>query len=152
MQTEDTENENVDDNRNAENAVVEGSDKAVVSVADEKANIKALWRQVIQACIGVVIGTGIMFAVFALCSAFNLKVLWGGLLGMVNAVLYWLLLFISKTTVVKIPYIGRMVVIVGILILGLKLDCFYNWAVIIPLAFTKPLAYVFLIIESREKK
>ena len=65
--------------------------------------------------------------------------------------LYWLLLYISKTTVVKMPYIGSMLVLVILVIIGLKFDCFYNWAVLIPLAFTKPLAYAFLIIESRKK-
>lgn len=111
---------------------------------------KELLREVLLACICVAAGSAIMFGIMVLCMSFSWPLLWGSLIGMANAVLYWLLLYISQTTVVKIPYIGRMVILVALVIVGLKFDCFYNWAVLIPLAFTKPLAYIFLFIESRK--
>ena len=128
----------------------EGATKAVNDF-EQQAVIKALWKQVWQACGCVAVGTAVMIGIFALCSAFSVSVLLGGLLGMVNAMLYWILLCLSQTTPIKIPYLGRMLVLLGILILGLNVSCFHDWAVIIPLVFTKPLAYIFLIIEVRKK-
>ena len=116
----------------------------------EKRVKKELLREVLLACAGVVLGTAVMLGIMILCMSFKWSLVWGSLLGMTIAVLYWLLLYMSQTTVVKIPYIGRMVILFGLVIVGLKFDCFYNWAVLIPLAFTKPLAYIFLFIESRK--
>lgn len=131
------------------------NDSPVISEADikerERLVKKELLREVLIACACVVAGSAIMFGIMTLCMSFSLPLLWGSLIGMANSVLYWLLLYISKTTVIKMPYIGRMLVLVILVIIGLKFDCFYNWAVLIPLAFTKPLAYAFLIIESRKK-
>lgn len=111
---------------------------------------KELLREIMLACAGVAIGTAVMFVIMVLCMSFSMPLLWGSLLGMATAALYWILLYISKTTVIKIPYIGRMAILIILVIIGLKFDCFYNWAVLIPLAFTKPLAYIFLFIESRK--
>lgn len=116
----------------------------------EKRVKKELFREVLIACAGVVLGTAVMLGIMILCMSFKWSLVWGSLLGMTISVLYWLLLYMSQATIIKIPYIGRMVILFGLVIVGLKFDCFYNWAVLIPLAFTKPLAYIFLFIESRK--
>ena len=134
------------------------TDKSAESSEKNEAEIKAyearvkkeLFREIMIACACVVAGSILMFLIMMLCMSFSMPLLWGSIIGMVNAALYWLLLYLSKTTVIRIPYIGRMVILVALVIVGLKFDCFYNWAVLIPLAFTKPLAYIFLFIESRK--
>ncbi|MBE7064319.1 MAG: hypothetical protein E7384_00670 [Ruminococcaceae bacterium] len=141
--------ENTDDSIPCDVAVDDVAEK-VSSTEYEKLYKKELLREILLACLGVVLGTAVMFVIMGLCMSFSMPLIWGSLLGMTTAVLYWLLLYVSKTTVIKIPYIGRMVILIILVIVGLKFDCFYNWAVLIPLAFTKPLAYIFLFIESRK--
>ena len=111
-------------------------------------------RETLRIAVGEVFVLILMFAVFALFDRFDASVVWGGVLGAVCNVLYFFLMCMGLNSAMAQPdkkkqkksmtvsYYLRLVVLgIGIAI-GLKLDCFHNIAVVIPVLMTRPIITV----------
>lgn len=103
--------------------------------------------------IGQIIGVAIMFAMFALLGKFDSRVLLGGLVGGVLAVLHFFSLAIVATLaadkaeaqdvaggqkLVKAAYPIRLLALAGLLFVCAKSGYFHVVALVVPLAFTRP--------------
>lgn len=121
---------------------------------------KNLFDEVVKMAIGVFSLSAIMVIVFALLGYFDMKVIWGALLGSTGCVLNYAFLAFSVQNVVKkeeksakgymgISYILRMLFIAAVIILAIKIECFNYIAAVIPFFFTR---IVIMIFNMRVKK
>ncbi|MBR5870455.1 MAG: ATP synthase subunit I [Clostridia bacterium] len=108
-------------------------------------------KETLKIAIGEIIVLILMFAVFALLGRFDSSVVFGGLLGAAANILYFIFICIGVNSAVKendekrqkqsltISYYLRLIVLGVLIAVGLKLDCFHNIAVIVPVLMTRPI-------------
>ena len=108
-------------------------------------------KETLKIAIGEIIVLILMFAVFALLGRFDTSVVFGGLLGAAANILYFIFICIGVNSAVKendekrqkqsltISYYLRLIVLGVLIAVGLKLDCFHNIAVIVPVLMTRPI-------------
>ncbi len=106
----------------------------------------------------------LMFLVFFLFGRLDIAVVWGGLLGAASAVLYFFLICISVNYAVKetdpkrqktsltVTYYLRLLILGICIAVGLKMNCFNNIAVVIPVLMTRPILTVAEIIRKGVKE
>lgn len=120
---------------------------------------KEALRQTLYILIGEAVGTGILFAVFALLSRWSGKVLAGGLIGMLLSTLNFFFMAVSAelaadkaenqdvrggTRMVRVSYLLRLAALFGILLLCYKSGFCDLFALLVPLLFVRP---TILIVE-----
>ncbi|MFI3313747.1 MAG: ATP synthase subunit I [Eubacteriales bacterium] len=108
-------------------------------------------KEIKRIALGVVAGTAIMMLIFYLCKEFNLAVLLGGLLGAAAAIGNFVYLAISvekaveagdrSAAVMKSSYSLRMLVSALAIGLGLLLDFFNPFAIVIPMLLPRITIY-----------
>ena len=108
-------------------------------------------KETLKIAVGEIIVLILMFAVFALLGRFDSSVVLGGLLGAAANILYFIFICIGVNSAVKendqkrqkqsltISYYLRLIVLGVLIAVGLKLDCFHNIAVIVPVLMTRPI-------------
>lgn len=127
-------------------------------------NILSRYREVGIVAIGEIIVILIMFALFFAFDAFDYTVILGALLGAVANLIcaFFLCLAINKVIDEQDPQKGsrtvalsrylRLAIMAVALIIGFKLPCFNNIAVIVPLLVTRPSLSVHSLISKGVKK
>lgn len=118
---------------------------------DEK---KLLAREFIILAIGLALGTGLMFGVFALLQKWEMKVLWGGLAGIFLALLNFFLTAVSVwraadkaesqdvkggKRLMTLSLLGRYALLLGALIVGAKSGVMHPIAMLVPLVLVRPI-------------
>ena len=111
-------------------------------------------RETVRIAIGEVVVLLLMYIVFFLVGRFDRSVVLGGLLGAFCNILYFFLMCMglnsalaqpdqkSRKKSMTVSYYLRLVVLgIGIAI-GLKMDCFHNIAVVVPVLMTRPIIAV----------
>ncbi|MBE6657295.1 MAG: ATP synthase subunit I [Ruminococcaceae bacterium] len=111
-------------------------------------------RETVRIAIGEVVVLLLMYIVFFLVDHFDRSVVLGGLLGAFCNILYFFLMCMGLNSALAQPdqkkqkksmtvsYFLRLVVLgIGIAI-GLKMDCFNNIAVVVPVLMTRPIIAV----------
>ena len=114
--------------------------------------------------IGEIVVLVLMFLVFFLFNRFDTAVVWGGVLGAASNVLYFFLICIGVNFAVKetdakrqkmsltVTYYLRLIILGICIAVGLKLDCFNNIAVIVPVLMTRPILMVAEILGKGVKE
>lgn len=117
--------------------------------------------------IGQVVCVGAMFAVFGLLKRFDMAVLWGGLVGgMIAIANYFLMsLFANMAAdkaekqdvaggqkLIQLSYMGRMIGMLVALIICAKCGVFNLIALVIPLAFNRPILTVAELVRKKGGK
>lgn len=122
------------------------------------------FKEIKKIIIGEAILLAVMFAVFFIIGKFDFTVLYGGLLGGISNILYFLLICLSVNNVldeknlnqskvsIVMSYYTRLTVLGICIAIGLYFDCFHNIAVIIPVLATKPILYVAELLGKGVKK
>ncbi len=114
---------------------------------------KDIFKQITVVAIGEAVGVAAMYGIFALLNAFDMSVLWGGLLGAVLALGNFTFMALSAVrasekavnqevkagqAVVQGSYLLRMVVLFVLLFLLAKTEIFHVVALVVPLIFIHP--------------
>ncbi len=122
------------------------------------------FRETASVAIGQVLCTAAMIAVFALVGKYSLSVLLGGLLGAAVATAnFFIMSFVANLAadkaeaqdvaggqkLIHLSYLGRMIGMFLVLILCAKSGYFHPLALVLPLAFTRP---ILTIAELFKKK
>jgi hypothetical protein len=114
--------------------------------------------------IGEIVVLVLMFLVFFLFNRFDTAVVWGGVLGAASNVLYFFFICIGVNFAVKetdakrqkmsltVTYYLRLIILGICIAVGLKLDCFNNIAVIVPVLMTRPILMVAEILGKGVKE
>ena len=121
---------------------------------------KNLFNEVVKMAIGVFSLSVLMVIVFALLGYFDLKVIWGALLGALGCTLNYAFLAYSVQNVVEkekemvkgymsMSYTFRMLFIAAIIIIAIKVEWINYIAAVIPFFFTR---IVIMILNIRVKK
>lgn len=108
--------------------------------------------EVMRISAGVLVGTGLMMLVFFLLDKWDLTVLYGGILGAIVAIFNFYFLAISvqravdsgekSAQLMKSSYSLRMLVSALAIGLGLALDYFNPFAIVIPMLMPRATIYV----------
>ncbi len=117
---------------------------------------KNLFKEVIKMLIGVFILSFIMVIVFFILNGFDIRVIWGALLGSTVCVLNYFFLALSIENAVSkgdkakgsmgISYMLRMVFIGISILVAIKLPCFNYVAAVIPFLFPR----IVLLISAKK--
>ena len=122
------------------------------------------FRETASVAIGQVICTAAMIAVFALLGKFQLSVLLGGIAGVaVSTANFFIMSYVANLAadkaeaqdiaggqkLIQLSYMGRMIGMFLVLILLAKSGHFHALALVLPLAFTRP---ILTIAELFKKK
>ena len=122
------------------------------------------FQETASVAIGQVLCTAAMIAVFALVGKYSLSVLLGGLLGAAVATAnFFIMSFVANLAadkaeaqdvaggqkLIHLSYLGRMIGMFLVLILCAKSGYFHPLALVLPLAFTRP---ILTIAELFKKK
>ena len=122
------------------------------------------FRETVPVAIGQVLCTAAMILVFALVGKYSLSVLLGGLLGAAVATAnFFIMSFVANLAadkaasqdvaggqkLIHLSYLGRMIGMFLVLILCAKSGYFHPLALVLPLAFTRP---ILTIAELFKKK
>lgn len=122
------------------------------------------FRETAPVALGQAVCTAAMVAVFALTGKFQLSVLLGGIAGAVIATAnFFIMSFVANLAadkaeaqdvaggqkLIQLSYMGRMIGLFVVLILCAKSGYFHPLALVIPLAFTRP---ILTIAELLKKK
>ena len=114
---------------------------------------KVVFRETAIILAGQILGTGAMFAVFALLGKFGLPVLWGGLIGSLLAVLNFFIMAICASlaadkaraqdvkggkALIQMSMLGRYAVLFVILFAAAKSGLCNAVALVLPLIFVRP--------------
>lgn len=114
--------------------------------------------------LGEVIGTGLMFGIFALVGKFDSTVLWGGIIGALLATVNFFLMALGTglaadkaqqndvkggQMLVQLSYIGRMIGLFLILVLCAKSGRFHVLALVVPLIFVRPALSIGAIFKKK---
>ena len=125
---------------------------------------KLVLSQTGSVLVGQLIGIAVMFGIFALLGKFDYTVLLGGLAGLVLAVGNFFALAVVATLaadkaeaqdvaggqkLIHLSYLGRMIGMFLVLILCAKSGYFHPLALVLPLAFNRP---ILTIAELFKKK
>ena len=115
---------------------------------------KFVLQQTLIIAIGQIVGVGVMLGIFALLGRLDYTVVLGGLIGALVALLNFFFMAVSLTlaadravqqdakggkSLVKSSYAIRTIVMFVVLILCAKSGYFHPLALVIPLAFTRPI-------------
>ena len=118
---------------------------------------KQLWREVLLCAAGVVLGTGLMYGVFALLGKLNSRVLLGGLLGAVLGIGNYALMALSVSkasdkaeqgdvsggkTIMTISMAARYILLLLALVFVVKSGFFHPYAAVIPLLIAHATLYL----------
>lgn len=121
-------------------------------------------NQTVAVAIGQLIGVAAMIGVFALVGKFQMTVLYGGLTGGAVAFLnYFLMVWLAGKAadkaqeqdvaggqkLIHLSYTGRMIGLFAVLVLLAKSGYFHPLALVLPLAFTRPILTVGELIGNR---
>lgn len=109
---------------------------------------KNLFDEVVKMIVGVFLLSIIMVVVFAAFGYFDMKVIWGALLGSAGCILNYAFLAFSIQKLVEkeegeakglmgLSYVLRMIFIAAVIILAIKADCFNYLACVIPFCFPR---------------
>ena len=114
----------------------------------------AVVRETVRIAIGEVVVLLLMYIVFFLVDRFDRSVVLGGLLGAFCNILYFFLMCMGLNSALAQPnqksqkksmtvsyYLRLAVLGIGIAI-GLKMDCFHNIAVVVPVLMNRPIIAV----------
>lgn len=125
---------------------------------------KDIGKQFIYVAIGQGVGLGVMYGIFALLSAFDMTVLWGGLIGAFLALGNFTAMVISAVRasnkameqevkagqlMVQGSYFLRIVVLFVILFALVKTAKFHVVALVVPLIFIRPALSVGQLLQKR---
>ena len=128
---------------------------------------KSVFRETAAVAVGQAICVAAMIAVFAAFGQFNMSVILGGLVGGMIAFANHLLMvvFVNKAAdkaeaqdvaggqkLIQLSYMGRLAGLFVVLILCAKSGWFNLLALVIPLAFTRPVLTVYGLMEKRGGK
>lgn len=118
---------------------------------------KLVLQQTAIVAAGQVVCTALMIGIFVLIGAFELTVLWGGLMGALIATANFFLMSLFATIaadkaeaqdvaggqkLIQLSYMGRMLGLFLVLFLCAKSGVFHPLALVIPLVFTRPVLTV----------
>lgn len=118
---------------------------------------KRISNQTVAVAIGQLIGVAVMIGVFALVGKFQMTALYGGLAGGAVAFLnYFLMELIANKAadkaqaqdvaggqkLIHLSYMGRMIGLFAVLVLLAISGWFHPLALVLPLAFTRPILTV----------
>lgn len=118
---------------------------------------KLVFQQTAIVAAGQVVCTALMIGIFVLIGAFELTVLWGGLMGALIATANFFLMSLFATIaadkaeaqdvaggqkLIQLSYMGRMLGLFLVLFLCAKSGVFHPLALVIPLVFTRPVLTV----------
>ncbi len=121
-------------------------------------------KQTAAVAIGQSIGVAAMIGVFALVGKFQMTVLYGGLAGGIVAFLnYFVMVLLANKAadkaeaqdvaggqkLIQLSYAGRMISLFAVLVLLAKSGYFHPLALVLPLAFTRPILTVWELIRKR---
>lgn len=121
-------------------------------------------KETMKIVIGEAVVLALMFAVFALADRFDRTVVLGGLLGAAANVMYFFLICIGVNSAsheenkkrqkmsFSISYYLRLILLGVCVAIGLKLDCFNNIAVVVPVLMTRPILSVAEILGKGVKE
>lgn len=125
---------------------------------------KRIVSQTAAVAVGQLIGAAVMVGVFALLGKFQMSVLYGALAGGAVAFLnYYLMVLLANKAadkaqaqdvaggqkLIQLSYAGRMIGLFAVLILLAKSGYFHPLALVLPLAFTRPILTVRELIGKR---
>ena len=112
------------------------------------------FRETAPVLLGQLLCTAVMIGIFALAGKFQLSVLLGGLVGALIAIAnFFIMSFVANLAadkaeaqdvaggqkLIQLSYMGRMIGLFVVLILCAKSGYFHPLALVIPLAFTRPI-------------
>ena len=122
------------------------------------------FRETLPVAIGQAACTAAMIAVFGLLGKFNFSVLLGGIAGAaVSTANFFIMSFVANLAadkaeaqdvaggqkLIQLSYMGRMIGLFVVLILCAKSGYFHPLALVIPLAFTRPILTVSEILKKK---
>lgn len=128
-------------------------------------SLKFPLQQTRPVAVGQLLCSAVMIAVFALLGKYSLSVLLGGLAGAVLAtanffIMSWVVGLASEKAaandsvggqkLIQLSYMGRMLAMFAILVLLAKSGLFHPLALVLPLAFTRPVLTVSEIIHKKK--
>lgn len=114
-------------------------------------------NQTVAVAVGQLIGAAVMVVVFALIGKFQMTVLYGALAGAIVAFFnYFAMVYLANKAadkaeaqdvaggqkLIHLSYTGRMIGLFAVLILLAKSGWFHPLALVLPLAFTRPILTV----------
>jgi ABC-type multidrug transport system permease subunit len=123
-----------------------------------------VYRQTVAVALGQMICVGMMVGIFALLGKFQLSVLWGGLAGALIAIANFFIMSLCADIaadkaeaqdvsggqkLIQLSYTGRMIGLFLILFLCAKSGFFHLVALVIPLAFTRPVLTVSELLKKK---
>jgi ABC-type multidrug transport system permease subunit len=123
-----------------------------------------VYRQTVAVALGQMICVGMMVGVFALLGKFQLSALWGGLAGALIAIANFFIMSLCADIaadkaeaqdvsggqkLIQLSYTGRMIGLFLILFLCAKSGFFHLVALVIPLAFTRPVLTVSELLKKK---
>ena len=121
-------------------------------------------KQTIAVAVGQLIGAAAMIGLFALLGKFQITVLYGALAGGAAAFLnYFIMVQMANKAadkaesqdvaggqkLIHLSYIGRMIGLFAVLILLAKSGYFHPLALVLPLAFTRPILTIRELLDKR---
>lgn len=123
-----------------------------------------VYRQTVAVALGQMICVGMMVGIFVLLGKFQLSVLWGGLAGALIAIANFFIMSLCADIaadkaeaqdvsggqkLIQLSYTGRMIGLFLILFLCAKSGFFHLVALVIPLAFTRPVLTVSELLKKK---
>ena len=127
---------------------------------------KDFLKQLAAVAVGLIIGTGAMFGIFALLGAFHSTVLLGGIAGAVIALVNFIAMAVSAMRaankaaaqevkagqlMIQGSYLLRLVVLFGVLFLLAKTQHFHVISLVVPLIFVRPALSVWEIFRKQSE-
>ncbi len=121
-------------------------------------------KETMKIAIGEVVVLILMFLVFLAAGHFDRSVVFGGLLGAAANLLYFFFICIGVNSAVheedkkrrkmslSVTYYLRFLILGICIAVGLKLDCFNNIAVVVPVLMTRPIISVAEILRKGVKE
>lgn len=125
---------------------------------------KRISRQTVSVAIGQMIGIAVMIGVFALFGKFQMTVLYGALAGGAVAFLnYFIMELVANKAadkaqaqdvaggqkLIHLSYTGRLIGLFAVLVLFAKSGWFHPLALVLPLAFTRPILTILELMVKR---
>ena len=125
---------------------------------------KFIFKETAMLAIGQALCVGVMIGIFALAGKFQLSVLLGGLVGALIAIAnFFIMSFVANLAadkaeaqdvaggqkMIQLSYMGRMLGMFLVLILCAKSGYFHVLALVLPLAFTRPILTIAEIFKKK---
>ena len=122
------------------------------------------FRETAPVLLGQLLCTAVMIGIFALAGKFQLSVLLGGLVGALIAIAnFFIMSFVANLAadkaeaqdvaggqkLIHLSYLGRMIGMFLVLILCAKSGYFHVLALVLPLAFTRPILTIAEIFKKK---